>query len=737
MLPKAARALTTAALLAAGAAAAGAGQAAAAVQAAAAGAARAAAARAAAAGPALAWQQQLPGVTIRESSPVVANLGAPSVVVGGLDGRVYAYNIGTGAAMPGWPVATGAPVDSSPAAADTAGLGSDQVFVGSGDADAGLCSGGGVWSFDAHGGTRWHAAGSDPTCAGREPFQSSPAIGDVTAGGVADVTMGALGLNDWSYSAPGGGVVPGWPYYTDDTTFSSPALADVTGGGTPDVIVGGDSSPGGPIDHRGGIVRAVTGGGRTIWQFFTDDIVRSSPAVGDLGNGTSIVFGTGDYWLHQPGGASDSYKVFALDTGGHLRWSRDVGGVTMGSPALADVAGTGHADVVIGTAEGPQAGGVWVLDGNGNPLPNWAGHPSGGGVVIGGITTADLNGDGAQDLLVPTGGGVFAYDGRTGAKLFGLDEGQVSFQNSPLVTQDAPGVIGITVAGTTPGGTGVVQHYRLNGSVGAGAWPMFHHDARHTGNLTLPALAVDLCAGKGNSGYWFAARDGGVFSFCGAPFAGAGLGQTVAMAPTADGTGYWLASSTGAVRNFGDAAALGSAPGPVAAMARTPDGRGYWLAGPDGGVFAFGDAPFKGSMGGRPLNRPIVAIASTPDGGGYWLVASDGGVFSFGDATFYGSTGAIRLVQPIVGMAATPDGKGYWFVAADGGVFAFGDARFLGSTGGMHLNRPVVGMAAAPDGRGYWLVASDGGVFTFGDAPFLGSTGAIALNQPIVAIAGV
>ena len=693
------------------------------------------ASHAAGAGPTLVWQQQLPGVTIRESSPVVANLGSPSVVVGGLDGRLYAYDLASGSTVGGWPVSTGNPINSSPAAADTAGLGTDQVFVGSGDADAGQCSGGGVWSFDAHGRVRWHQSGSDSVCSGREPFQSSPAIGDITAGGVADVTIGALGLNDWSYSAPSGGVVPGWPYSTDDTTFSSPALADVTGGGTPDVIVGGDSSPGGVIDHRGGIVRAVTGGGQTIWQFFTDEIVRSSPAVGDLGNGTSIVFGTGDYWLHQPGGANDSYKVFALDTGGHLRWSRGIGGVTMGSPALADVGGTGHADVVIGTAEGPQAGQVWVLDANGNPLPNWAGHPSGGGVVIGGITTADLNGDGAQDLLVPTGGGVFAYDGRSGAKLFGLDEGQVGFQNSPLVTQDAPGVIGITVAGTTPGGTGIVQHYRVNGSLGATGWPMFHHDARHTGNLAQPPLAVDLCAAKGNSGYWFVAHDGGVFSFCAAPFEGAGLANTVAMAATTDGRGYWLASATGAVANFGDAPALGSAHAPIAAMAQTADGKGYWLAGPDGAVFAFGDATFHGSMGGTPLNRPIVAMVATPDGGGYWLVASDGGVFSFGDAAFFGSTGAIRLVQPIVGMAPTPSGKGYWFVAADGGVFAFGDARFLGSTGGMHLNRPVVGMAATRDGGGYWLVASDGGIFTFGDAVFLGSTGAIALNEPIVAMA--
>jgi len=700
-------------------------------------------------GPTLAWERQFPGVTFRESSPVAANLGVPAVAVGGLDGRLYAFDLARGNDVAGWPVATGSPIDASPAAVDTAGLGSDQLFVGSGSADGGQCSGGGVWSFGAQGNVRWHQTGSDSVCAGRQPFQSSPTIGDITGNGVADATIGALGLNDWSFSAPSGGVLPGWPYFTDDTSFSTAALADVTGGGIPDVVIGGDSSPGGAFNGRGGLVRAVSGGGRTIWQFTLDEMVRSSPAVGDItGDGrVSIVFGTGDYWLHQPGGAQDSTKVFALDTGGHQRWSRDLGAVTMGSPALADVTGSGTADVVIGTAEGARSGEVWVLDGNGNPLPAWSGHPSGGGVVIGGITTADLNHDGAQDLLVPTGGGVFAYDGRTGAKLFGLDEGQVGFQNSPLVTQDTPGVVGITVAGTTPGGVGVVQHFVTasgSASLGALGWPTFHHDARHTGNLVEPPLTFNLCAGKGNSGYWFVARDGGVFSFCGAAFEGSGVGvingPVVAMRSSADGRGYWLASASGAVGAFGDAAALGSLagrplPAPIVAMARTPDGGGYWLVGVDGSVYAFGDARFFGSMAGTPLNRPIVAMASSADGGGYWLVASDGGVFSFGDATFLGSTGAIRLTQPIVGMSRTPSGHGYWFVAADGGVFSFGDARFMGSTGGIHLNQPVVGMAPTPDGAGYWLVASDGGVFSFGDAPFLGSTGGIALNQPILAVA--
>ena len=698
----------------------------------------------------LVWNRNMPGVTFRESSPVVANLGRPAYVVGGLDGRLYALDAGTGANLAGFPAATSNPINSSAAAADVTGSGNDQLFVGSGYGDAGPCSGGGVYSFDAAGHQRWRAPGGDPGC-GNLAFHATPAIGDINGDGVPDVTLGALGLNAYSFSAASGGLDGGWPAYTDDTVYSSAALADLNGTGLPQVIMGGDSSSGGPIDHRGGLVRSLSGDGHVNWQFFTDEIVRSSPAVGDIdGSGhPSVVFGTGDYWLTH-GGSSDNSKVFALDGGGHLKWSRDLGGVTMSSPALADIGGTGHADVVIGTAEGANPGKIWVLDGHGNPLPNWNGHPSGGGVVIGGIATADLNGDGAQDLVVPTGAGIFAYDGRTGGLLFQLDTGLVSFQSTPLLTNDGFGTVGITVAGTTPGGVGVVQHWRTTpgASLGNLGWPMFHHDARRTGNLVVPPISVQLCPAGGAdpaaTGYWFVAHDGGVFSYCSARFHGSAAGMArapvVAVTSTPSGQGYWIAGADGAVFAFGDAVSHGSVAGlplssPIVGMARTASGKGYWLVASDGGVFNFGEAQFHGSTGALHLNSPIVSLAPTPTGGGYWLVAADGGVFAFGDTRFLGSTGGAHLNSPVVGMKRTPSGNGYWMVSRDGGVFPFGDAGFFGSVGGLHLNQPIVNMTPTADGRGYWLVASDGGIFSFGDARFLGSTGAITLNQPITAMA--
>jgi outer membrane protein assembly factor BamB len=219
-----------------------------------------------------------------------------------------------------------------------------------------------------------------------------------------------------------------------------------------------------------------------------------------------------------------------------------------------------------------------------------------------------------------------------------------------------------------------------------------------------PALPPPGCGQPTNhKGYWLVARDGGVFTFGGAPFCG----------------------STGALR-------LNA---PVVGMAPTPSGQGYWLVASDGGIFTFGDAGFHGSTGALRLNAPVVGMAPTPSGQGYWLVASDGGIFTFGDAGFHGSTGNIRLNQPVVGMAPTPSGQGYWLVASDGGIFTFGDAGFHGSTGALRLNAPVVGMAPTPSGQGYWLVASDGGIFTFGDAGFQGSLGGVPLSQRVVGMA--
>jgi hypothetical protein len=704
------------------------------------------------AAPVLVWERVLPSpasIVMSSPAPVTLADGSPGIVVGARDRKVYVVRASDGSDAPGWPQFTSDIIDSSPAVADTDNSGKPEIFIGSGN--AALLSGG-LYSFDINGNPRFHIVPSDG--AGPNlPVQATPVIGDIHRAGVADVTVGDLGQTVLSVSQ-NGSTNPGWPYLAYDSVFSSAALADVNGDGTTDVVEGGDSYPGTPGHPKGGLVRAIDGGGQTLWESRTDEQVYSSPSIGDIdGDGRpEVVFGGGTYWFNH-GGATDSTKLHVINIDGSPKagWPKQTDNFTTASPTLADITGSGRLAVITGTWNpNPTSspGSVYAWDGQ-TGAEIWPHHPAQAGTVINGqIVTADFNGDGAQDLLVPTSSGVFALDGKSGQNLFSVEAGRVSLQNSPLITDfSGKGTVSIIVAGQGANKTGVIARYDLPASdhaaLGNLGWPMFRKDPRRTGSWTNPPLTQSFCARPG--GYWLGASDGGIFNYCNARFFGSmgniHLNQPiVGMAPTPSGGGYWLVASDGGIFNFGDAGFFGSTGNirlnqPIVAMAPTPSGRGYWLVARDGGIFNFGDAGFFGSTGNIRLNQPIVGAAATASGAGYWLVARDGGIFTFGDAGFFGSTGNILLNQPIVGMGHTASGGGYWMVASDGGIFNFGDAGFFGSTGNIHLNQPIVGMAPTNSGAGYWLVARDGGIFNYGDAGFFGSTGGIHLNQPIIGMA--
>ncbi|MFC3690399.1 FG-GAP repeat domain-containing protein [Aquipuribacter hungaricus] len=711
------------------------------------------------------WSVQLPGTTVRESSVLATDLdgdGQQDVVVGGYDARVRGLDGVDGSVLPGWPVAVNRGVNSSPAAGDVDGDGRPEVVVGSGRAVA-EDQVGALNRIEHDGRLAWSFAARDvvscpsdyPSCYfASPPVHSTPALGDISRDGSADISFGTLGLTSlWSVRADGT-ARPGFPFYSDDTIFSSPALHDVDGDGTTDMIIGTDSTPGPPVDHQGGVLRAMRGDGSQIWEFRADEIFRSSPAVGDVdGDGRpEVVVGTGDFYSAR-GAGRDATKVFVLDMQGRLERTIETHGNTSAAPALADVSGDGRLDVVIGTGtrNSPVDGGrVQAYDGatGVRVLNTFAGAVRED--IVGGVSTADLDGDGRQDVLAATGSGVYVRSGRDGSLLAQLNVGKVSYQNTPTVTDvDSDGRLDILLAGTTPAGTAVVERYELSGTqgrTGATSWPTFRHDARRTGSATPPPLtqqAPDHCATAAGQGYWMTARDGGVFAYCGASFFGSTgalrlNAPVVGMAATPTGSGYWLLGQDGGIFSYGDAVFRGSTGAmrlnaPVVGMAPTPSGSGYWLLGQDGGIFSYGDAVFRGSTGALRLNAPVVGMAPTPGGGGYWLLARDGGIFAFGDARFLGSTGATRLNSPVVGMAATPSGKGYWLVSGDGGIFTFGDAGFHGSSGSAPGAGPVVGIESAPDGKGYWTVGADGSVRAYGSARYLGApTGALA--QPVVGL---
>jgi hypothetical protein len=712
------------------------------------------------------------GTPIAQSSPTPVTLGGqPSVIVGDRTGNFFAFELGnptpatppalaTPVVAPGWSGAhTDAPVDSTPSVAPL-GSGSSAVLVGAGN-DA-FPHVGGYRAFNTDGSLRWTTAVVNP------PTDGDPA-GAVFAGISVGVLQGAatsgpsavagsLGQVAYALDPSNGGVLVGWPYMNTDSTHATAALADLYGTGRDEVVEASDQSAGfadGQAYQNGGLLRVLSGTGNQVCRARTDQVLDSSPAVGGFlaGGATGIAVGTGAFFP----GATTTDTVQVFDTRCRNVWSARLDGSTFSSPALSDVLGNGSLQVVEGTDNGTD-GSVWALDGRTGatlwqtPLPGFR--------VIGSVTTADLFGQGYADVLVPTTDGMFVLDGRTGSIVVQLDgpgNGDLGLQNSPLVTVDPDGSVGITLAGYIgSNNSGRVDHFEIAGPAGSGAtgpgtWPMFHHDPQLTGDAggtpavgSVPACSIPTAV---LSGYDLVASDGGVSTyplgiqpFCGSA-AGQRLTRPVVGMTTAPSTGgYWLVASDGGVFAYGDAGFHGSAGGltlnsPVVGMAATPDGGGYWLVGADGGVFAYGDAGYFGSMGGTHLNSPVVGVASTGDGGGYWLVAADGGVFAFGDAAYFGSMGGLALARPVVGLARDPDSGGYWEVASDGGVFSFGGAPFHGSTGSESLAAAVRGLAATANGSGYRFVAGDGGVFSF-SAPFLGAASGQPLSGAVTGIAG-
>ena len=222
----------------------------------------------------------------------------------------------------------------------------------------------------------------------------------------------------------------------------------------------------------------------------TNEEVDSSPAVGPDPPRRRLRHRHRDGQLLRRVSDEDTVKVF--DTECNQVWSDKLDGTTGGSPALADVQGNGQLAVVEGTVSGSASGTVYALNAA-TGAPIW--QTNLGGAVYGSVTTADL-GTGYQDVIVPTDLGLFVLDGQTGDVVAHVDDGTggqgtYGFQNAALVTGDANGTIGITVAGYfgVHGGNyvqGIVQHFEVSGSDGAladegGAWPQFHHDAGLSG----------------------------------------------------------------------------------------------------------------------------------------------------------------------------------------------------------------------------------------------------------------
>jgi hypothetical protein len=237
--------------------------------------------------------------------------------------------------------------------------------------------------------------------------QASPAIGDMNGDGVDDVVVANMGGHLAAYSVRGGAVAAIYNRYVP------PAFTGANAGLFPTPALGYLG-----IDRSLDVV--TTGWGMTVDAFhgpsgtpgfrqWLKDSIWSSPVIGDItGDGTSsIVVGAdceGLSTLQPCYGIGKGGYVWAFNLDGSVKWSyfvRDA--VVWSTPALIDLNGDGAQDVVVGTGlffQGPAANKIFALDGKTGQLL-WTGPTA--GPVMGSPAVGKVNGQ--PRVWVVSGGG--------------------------------------------------------------------------------------------------------------------------------------------------------------------------------------------------------------------------------------------------------------------------------------------------------------------------------------------
>ncbi len=336
-------------------------------------------------------------------------------------GRLYAVNA-VGTVL--WNIQTRAPIHSTPAVADIDNDGVPEVVVGLGSVQSENCANGGVLAVNAQtGAQKWifdtqdwlnHAPNGFT-----DPVFSSPTIADLDHDGDQEIVFGAW--DQCIYMLNGAGI-PLWPelnaisgqhhcgmhgFYNEDVIWSSPAVADLNGDGILEIITGADITAGNRYgDPSGGYLYVLDINGAQLARRWFDQRLYSSPAVGDIDadGKLEIVIGTGTHlankgyyttaWNFVPGAPVTSALA--------QKYYWATSGRVFTSPALADLNKNGGLDVVIisNVGDGAETGG--------------------------------------QDL----GSKVFAWDGKTGAKLF--ETMVCDWLGNAFITHSSPVVADIT-----------------------------------------------------------------------------------------------------------------------------------------------------------------------------------------------------------------------------------------------------------------------------------------------------
>ncbi len=366
------------------------------------------------------------------NAPAVGDVepdGIPDVAAVSWPTNLYLWN-NKGQIKPGWPknLNVQSLIDPNPLGSVTMG-----DVDGDGDLELFVQCARAIFGFH-HDGTEIVDGDSNPATIGvlrltpTAYSYATPALADLNGDGMPELICGMRDGKVYVMNPITGANMPGFPYSAGGNITASPAVADIDNDGQPDIVVAASTSTSIQMQVLKANGTMVTGWPQGISM---NEDFDSSPAVGDL---------TGDGIPDIVCGASNG-RVFAWrNTGAILAgWpviiTNNLGQnvPVRSSPILVDVDNNGVPEVIVGDQEGR----LHAFYANGTKLPGFPIQT--GNLIEGGPAAWDLDGDGLTEIVAE------------------------SFDQKVYIW-DTP--------------------WTFNKM--ASPWPMFHHDARHTGNLAEP-----------------------------------------------------------------------------------------------------------------------------------------------------------------------------------------------------------------------------------------------------------
>ncbi len=499
----------------------------------------------------------LSGNVIERGSPVIAEVDGNSadgneVVVGGRDGRLYAYKANGQLLwqqnVPAYGCAAGvALINGSPTVGILLGSGTPTVLIGYGTLeDTGRVCDGGVaayrgdtgqllWNFSLH-------AFDVVTSGAVEALYgviTAPALADVDGNGTLEVAFGGLDRNLYMLNSDG---TVRWYYHAADTIWATPLFMNIDADPQLELIAPTDISANPaviPPTRDGGFVYAFDTQQRSpllipfqtgnIWRTSFDQVIYSSPATTDLlssNPGNEIVVGSGCFFPIGNTNKLGKWLKILRPSDGAVLQTLNAPACVQSSPAIGDIDGDGQPEIVATVSGDASIGGDGKSDivawDPTNPTPKWStstGDPNSGsndpfGGDLQSPVIADLDGNGSLEVIAANFWSVHVLRGDTGAPLT-CQSSSCGSQTSlftwgtlkatPAVGDiDKDGKLDLVIGGMNVFNSGRGQLYawtNFAGMLGSPAgnlsaysapWPQFHRDARSSGTVATPGIVISM-----------------------------------------------------------------------------------------------------------------------------------------------------------------------------------------------------------------------------------------------------